>query len=87
MSCEKSISFSFLKALDSATEFEVLSVDCDTLFEEEATAPPLSAITVFVFDLRKIFRSLLFASAFDCGILRICLYDDCSDHVKLVVAA
>jgi len=68
ISCEKSMSFSFLKALDSATEFEVLSADWETLFEDEATAPPLSAIKVFVLDLRRRPQSLLFASALDCGI-------------------
>lgn len=68
---EKSISFSFLNALESATAFEVLPVDCDALFEAKDMAPPLSARTVFVVDLRNFFHSPLFTSSLVFDILKL----------------
>jgi hypothetical protein len=59
---------SFFNALAIAIEFEVLSVDCEALFDCETIAPPLSASTVFVADLAPNFRTRLFHSSFLDGI-------------------
>jgi hypothetical protein len=66
---EKSISCSFFNALEKAAEFEVLSVDCEALFKDEAVAPPLSAMAVFVMDPLNQFPRRLFSSPLVRGIL------------------